>query len=372
MSRVLVVFPVSDVGGGENVMLNLIRFRERRDLDYTALIVSDQDGPLNDSLTSLGVPHVRVARGRMRNPLSVIRAIAGIRRAIWQLRPDVLLSNSSQGFLYARWAAGNRVPTALYFMSVPQNGRLSPLDALVTRAPPNTVFAASNAIKHALEQRGLRNVSTIRHGAAEPAATADGRAATARRLEQLGIPADARIVLMPGRLQRWKGQGAFVQAFALIAAEVPDVYAVILGETMFGHEQDFKAELEDEIRRLGLEKRIYLAGHAAIAPWLERSACVVHASLSPDAFPNVCIEALAARRPLVTNTECGIAEILAAGTDALVVPPRSIDALSAAIRDVLADSARAARIADAGYRQYAAHCTPSHMVRPIERLLCAL
>jgi glycosyltransferase involved in cell wall biosynthesis len=370
--KVLVVFPVSEVGGGENVMLNLIRFRERRDLDYTALIVSDHDGPLNDGLTALAVPHVRVARGRMRNPLSLMRAIADVRKAIWHFRPDVLLSNSSQGFLYARWAAGGRAPTALYFMSVPQNGRLSMLDSLVTRTPPTTVFAPSNTIKHALEHRGMRNVTTIRHGAPEPAATADACAAMASRLEQLEIPADARVVLMPGRLQRWKGQASFVEAFAPIAAAVPDVHGVILGDALFGLDQDFKAELEGEIRRLGLHKRVHLAGHASIAPWLERSACVVHASLTPDAFPNVCIEALATRRPLVTNTECGVAEILTSGTDAWVVPPRSIDALSAAIHDVLADPARAARVADSGYRQYAAHCTPSHMVRPIERALCAL
>ena len=51
---------------------------------------------------------------------------------------------------------------------------------------------------------------------------------------------------------------------------------------------------------------------------------------------------------------------------------RDIDALSAAIGEVLSDPARALLVADAGYRRYAEHCTPSHMVQPIERELCAL
>jgi glycosyltransferase involved in cell wall biosynthesis len=370
--KVLVVFPVSEVGGGENVMLNLIRFRERRDLDYAALIVSDTDGPLNERLTALGVPHIRVPRGRMRQPLSLIKAIGAVRKAIRRMRPDVLLANSSQGFLYARWAASPPVASALYFMSVPAERRLAPLDALVRRTPPDRIFAASNFIKRALERRGMANAVTVYHGAPEPIATPDGRAALAQRMTELEIPEDARIVILPGRLQRWKGQLAFVRAFAPVAQAFPAAHGVILGEALFGREQDFKAELESEIRRLHLEKRVHLAGHQAIAPWLERASCVVHASLMPDAFPNVCIEALAARRPLVTNSDCGVAEILTAGVDAWVVHPGDVDVLSAAIRDVLSDPARAGQVAQSGYRQYAAHCTPSHMVRPIERELCAL
>jgi glycosyltransferase involved in cell wall biosynthesis len=370
--KVLIVFPVSEVGGGENVLLNLVRFRERRDLDYSALLVADNDGPLNEKLTELGVPHSRVPRGRMGNPLALLRAVRVVRKALWRIRPDVVLVNSSQAYLYARWATGGRVPGVLYFMSVPADGEFAPLDRLAWQTPPHAVFAASNAIKRALEKRRVRNVSTVYHGAPEPSATDEQRASVSARLQQLGIPQGARIILMPGRLQRWKGQLAFVRAFATIAAEFPDAHGVILGGALFGHEKEFTNELESEIRRLDLGTRVHLAGHDVIAPWLERAACVVHASQTPDAFPNVCIEALAARRPLVTNTECGVAEILTTGRDAWVVPPRDDDAIGAAIRDVLRDPARAAGIADAGYQRYAEHCTPLHMVRPIETALCAL
>lgn len=372
MPKALIVCPVSEVGGGENVLLNLVRFRERRDLDYSALIVSDADGPLNHRLAELAVPHTRVPRGRMRNPLSLVRAVRGIREAVGHFRPDVFIANSSQGYLYARWATAGRLAGALYFMSVPEDGRFSPLDNLVWRAPPQRVFAASNAIRRALEDRRVRHVSTVYHGAPEPVATPAERIAVVRRLAELAVPPGARIFLMPGRLQRWKGQLAFVRAFAPIADAAPDVHGVILGGALFGREEDFRLEIVAEIRRLGLERRVHLAGQDAIAPWLERAACVVHTSLAPDAFPHVCIEALAARRPLITNTACGVAEILAAGTDAWVVPPRDIDALTAAMRDVLRDPERAARVADAGYLRYTEYCTPSHMVRPIERALCAL
>ncbi len=358
------------MGGGEQVLLNLIRFRER-DLDYHALIISDTDGPLNERLSELGVPHGRINRGRMRNPLTLARTVRAARAAISRVGPHVLLSNSSQAHLYGRIASGGRVPTALYFMSVP-SGRLAPLDELTWRLPPDRVFAASNAIAGKLRRRGVRHVSTVYHGVPEPSATPGDRAALARRLGELAIPERARMVLMPGRLQRWKGQLAFIRAFHPVASRDPDAHAVILGGAMFGREQQLGRELEAEIQRLGLQTRVHLAGHQPVAAWLERAACIVHASLDADAFPNVCVEALAARRPLVTNRESGVAEILTTGLHAWVVPPRNEGALSEAIQDVLSDPARAARVAESGYRQYQKHCTPAHMVRPIEAELCIM
>lgn len=372
MPKVLLVFPVSEIGGGENVLLNLVRFRERADIDYSALILSDVDGPLRGALTELGVPHVTIPRGRMRRPLALVRALRAARKEISRAGSDVLLSNSSQGYLYARWASAGRVAGALYFMSVPAHGTAPALDAAVWRMPPDRIFAASETIKRALEQRGMTNVCTVYHGVPEPSTTPEQRHQLAGRLGTMGIPPDARIVLMPGRLQRWKGQLAFVRAFAPVAAAHSGVHGVILGGALFGRENEFTHELAAEICRLRLETRVHLAGHDAIAPWLERASCVVHASQAPDAFPNVCIEALAAHRPLITNTECGVAEILTHGRDAWVVRPRDDEALSRAMCDVLNDPHGAERIAEAGYETYTRRCTPSHMVRPIEAALCAL
>ena len=177
---------------------------------------------------------------------------------------------------------------------------------------------------------------------------------------------------MPGRLQRWKGQLVFVRAFAEVARAYPHAHGICLGGTLFGREAGFRDELLSEIQRLGLETRIHLPGQEPIAPWLQRAACVVHASIQPDAFPNVCIEALASRRALITNTACGVAEILVHGRDAWVVGPDDAGALGRAISEALGDARLATRIAEAGYLRYTEHCTPPQMVRPIESKLSAL
>jgi glycosyltransferase involved in cell wall biosynthesis len=372
--KVLLVSPVGDIGGGEVVLLNLVRFRERQDLEYAALIISDSGGPLAAAFDECGVPSARVARGRMANPFGLRSTLAAIRGEIDRLKPDVVLANSSQGYLYARWAAGSRQPTALYFMSVPDAvlWRNGILEILARWSPPDALLAASAAIQRGLEGCGFREVSMVHHGVPEPVARPGERAAVDARLGKMGVSPRAPMVLMPGRLQRWKGQMVFVRAFAEVARACPDAHGVCLGDALFGRETGFRDELHAEIRRLGLEGRMHLPGQDAIAPWLERAACVIHASTQPDAFPNVCIEALASRRPLITNTACGVAEILIAGRDAWVVPPSDEAALSGAIIDALRDRRRAAAVAEAGYRAYQEHCTPSHMVRPIERVLVDL
>jgi hypothetical protein len=63
-----------------------------------------------------------------------------------------------------------------------------------------------------------------------------------------------------------------------------------------------------------------------VAPWLDRAAIVVHASLTAD-LPECLHRALASKRALVTNTLAGTSEILENGRDAMVVRRRCRGAL---------------------------------------------
>jgi glycosyltransferase involved in cell wall biosynthesis len=188
-------------------------------------------------------------------------------------------------------------------------------------------------------------------------------------LAERGVPRNAPVVLMPGRLQAWKGQRLFLQAFADVHAAHPGAHAVCLGSALFGLDPDYPRQLADDVRKRGLDSHFHLVPHQSVAPWLDRAAIVVHASLTADAFPNVCIEALASKRALVTNTLAGTSEILDNGRDAMVVPAVDVAALSSAIRDLLDNRAQREQIAEAGYRTYLRTCTPEHMVDAIESSL---
>ena len=284
----------------------------------------------------------------------------------------MLLSNSAQGFLYGRLATVRLgLPGALYQMSVPDirwwhNG---PLDWLTPVARPDLVFAASNAIRDRVADWSSNPVRTVYHGTPVPIADVNGVARVEHELAERGVPREAPVVLMPGRLQAWKGQRLFLQAFADVHAAHPEAHAVCLGSALFGLDPDYPRQLADDVRARGLDSHFHLVPHQSVAPWLDRAAIVVHASLTADAFPNVCIEALASKRALVTNTLAGTSEILENGRDARVVPATDAAALSGAIRDLLDDGMRREQMAEAGYRTYLRTCTPEHMVDAIESSL---
>jgi glycosyltransferase involved in cell wall biosynthesis len=191
-------------------------------------------------------------------------------------------------------------------------------------------------------------------------------------LAQQGVSPDDPVILLPARLQPWKGQHVLLAALPAVLQACPQAHAVLLGGTLFGHNQDYPEQLRRTIAALGLTRRVHLLGHQPVRAWLERASVVVHCSTGPDPFPNVCIEALAAERPLITNTLSGTAEILSDGVDALVVEPNNPGALSQALVTLLTRPAAAAAMAARGHQRYLATCTPSHMVRPIEAALTSL
>jgi glycosyltransferase involved in cell wall biosynthesis len=372
--RVLHVFPVEDVGGAEQVSLNLMRHRQDARFEHHAVILAARPGPLGEALTAAGVPFMHVARGRMRDVRALLRARSGLRRAVRAIAPDWVLANSPQGFLYARLAVPFGLPrVALYYMTVPRPRLLAnpALDILMALARPAMTFTASRRIAATLSAWGLPHVEAVHHGAAAPVTDGDLRATRDRLLGDAGVPPGAPIVLLPGRLQRWKGQHVLMTAMPAILARVPDAHAVLLGGALFGMEPGYRPEVASLARRLGVGDRVHLVGHHPVAAWLERAAVVVHASIAPDPFPNVCIEALAAGRPLVTTNESGICEIVDNEVHALIVPPGDPGALAGAITRVLRDDALAARLAAAGVARHRSRATADLMAARIEHALCA-
>lgn len=375
MTRILHLFPVSEIGGAETVLLNLMRFRERPDIEHRAVIAAAESGPLGAALTRAGVPWQHVPRGRMRWPGSLWRVCRRFRRIVQESGAEVVLTNSPQGFLYARWATlGLRVPVALYYMTVPQR-RLwhnGPLDILAAKSRPAATFTASDAIKRIVTGWGLSNVQTVYHGVSVEALGTSAIRERDEQLSRLGIGPTDPIVLLPGRLQAWKGQHVLVAAFPEVLKACPNAHAVLIGGSLFGQDPEYAACLTRQIAALSVTDRVHLAGHQPPSAWLDRANVVVHASTGPDPFPLVCIEALATRRPLITNRLSGTCEILAEGRDAVIVEPNDPAALARGVIQVLTDREKARRMAEAGYRRYLAACTPASMVRAIETALVDL
>jgi glycosyltransferase involved in cell wall biosynthesis len=143
-------------------------------------------------------------------------------------------------------------------------------------------------------------------------------------------PAAPRAVCV-GRLCVDKAQNLLVEAAARLAAEDRQFELVLVGDG------DLRPLVEERIRSLGLEGRVQLRGWLGgegVRAEIRAARCLVLPSLA-EGLPVVLMEALALGRPVISTTVAGIPELVEPGRNGWLVPPGSVDALAAALREAL-------------------------------------
>lgn len=150
--------------------------------------------------------------------------------------------------------------------------------------------------------------------------------------EEWRLPADSDIVMLPGRLTRWKGHHVFVEALAKIHR--PNVFGVIIGSDQ--GRTAYRKELEDFIQEKGLGGHIRMVDHCEDLPAaFMLSSIIVSASTEPEGFGRIPVEAQAMGRPIIATNHGGACETVISGETGWLVPPGDSSALARRIEDVL-------------------------------------
>ena len=126
---------------------------------------------------------------------------------------------------------------------------------------------------------------------------------------QWRVPDDVKIVMLPGRLTRWKGGLDFIEAVARLGRR--DLCCLLVGAEQ---RAGFRRELEAAIERLGLVGLFRIVDHCSDMPAAYMlSDVVVSASNEPEGFGRVIIEAQAMGRPVVATDHGGARETILPG-----------------------------------------------------------
>lgn len=149
------------------------------------------------------------------------------------------------------------------------------------------------------------------------------------RLE-LGIPADATIILAVGSLIRRKGQDILLQALYRLGASCR-------AHLLIASDGPERAHLERLTTELGLQAQVHFLGYYRNLPDLYRACDIVVLASRADAFGLVLAEAGYFSRPVVSTAVGGIPEVIADGSTGLLVPPDDPGALAGALSRLLAD-----------------------------------
>ncbi len=121
------------------------------------------------------------------------------------------------------------------------------------------------------------------------------------------IPEDMPVIMLPGRLTRWKGQLLMLEALSLMKHK--DVRCLFVGSDQ-GRKR-YRRELEKKAKKLGLTAVVHFVDHCSemdVAYML--SDIVVSASTDPEAFGRVVPEAQAMGRIVVGPDHGGATETI--------------------------------------------------------------
>jgi len=154
--------------------------------------------------------------------------------------------------------------------------------------------------------------------------------------QDLGLPAEAPILLFFGQIKKVKGLEVLLQALPRLAERYPDARLVIAGK-VWGDDWSRYAAL---IEALDLDERLHL--HLRHISDEEVASFFVAADVVALPYHHVyqsgvLLMALSYGRPVVATRVGGLAEVVQDGQNGYLVPPHDPEALALALDHVLAD-----------------------------------
>jgi L-malate glycosyltransferase len=319
------------LGGAENAMLMLLESLDR-DAWRPTLLLEDAAGvePIRAAAEALDVPVRMVAPLPL--GLAGARRVPALARLLRRDRPDVFHAHMSSP-MAAKWglaaAVVAGVPAVLGTVQVisqyfPDRSARWQLRLLARRV--GRYLAVSRAIAAELVTRYRWPAAKVEvvHNAVE-VERFGGEAPPGLR-EELGA-SGRPLVLTSARLSDQKGHPTLFEA----ARQVPEAIFALAGE---GPE---RGHLEELAERLGVADRVRFLGRRDDVPQLLAAADVFALPSLYEGTSLAVLEAMAARRAVVSSAIGGTEEQIEDGRNGLLVPPGDADALAAALRRLLGD-----------------------------------
>lgn len=300
-------------------------------------IVASEGGPMVREIERAGGTHITLPLGS-KNPFAIRRNIGRLAEVIEQNNVALVHARSrapAWSAYYAAQRTGRPFVTTFHGTYNSGNKIKRWYNSVMTRGV--RVIAISDFIgRHLVEEYGTdpARIRVIPRGidtfSFDPAKVSQERVIALAR--DWRLPDGMSIVMLPGRLTRWKGQTLLVEAMARLGRS--DVCCLLVGSDQ--GRSNYRQELEELVRARGLEGQVRAVDHCRDMPAAFMLAdVVVSASTDPEAFGRVVAEAQAMGRPVVAPDHGGAREIVVPGETGFLFKPGDVDALAESIRSVL-------------------------------------
>jgi glycosyltransferase involved in cell wall biosynthesis len=331
-------------GAQENTILSCQAIQDRFEVLLITGPPEGREGSLIEDARRRGID-VRVIDELVR-PVSPSRDAAAFRRLRGMFEsghPDIVHTHSSKAGILGRAAAWcAKVPVIVHTnhglpfyddQPLPLRAFYWALEKLASRVTDAVVCVGEEMRRKSIAARlGPAEQFEVIYSGIETelfVEAADTRAC-------LGIPADVPVIGIVSRMAKHKGHRYLVEAAP------PGVHLLFVGD---GEERE---SIESLVAARGLKATF--AGHVppeAVPDLIASMDVVVHPSLW-EGLPRAAVQALLVGRPVVAFDCDGASEVVIDGVTGRLVPPKSVDALSSALREILGRSDRGRSLGLAG------------------------
>ncbi len=330
---VIQMLPELESGGVERGVLETGAYLHRN--GHRSIVISG-GGRLVPKLEASGSEHVCWDVGK-KSP-SALKYVAPLRSMLAKERVDILHLRS-------------RVPAWLGFMaakSLPQSHRPGIITTFhgfysvhfgsSIMARGDRVIAISDFIaEHILDNYKVdRDKITVIHRGFDaehfnPDAVSSERIAKLKK--HWGIEDNkSPVIMLPARITGWKGHGLFLEALSQI--KDMDFCAICVGDTE--DNPAYTETLREEVDRLELAGKVVFAGHCDdMAAALMTADVAASASIEPEAFGRVAVEAQAMGIPVIATSHGGSLETVLDGKTGWLVDHENPAEMAKALSDAI-------------------------------------
>jgi glycosyltransferase involved in cell wall biosynthesis len=355
--KIIQILPALDAGGVERGTVEFARELVRR--GHESIVISN-GGRQVERLEAEGSRHIRMPVHR--KSLRSLAQVRTLRRLLADLQPDIIHVRS-RAPAWLAWLAWRKLPAATrprLVSTVHGMYSVNAYSAIMTRT--EHVIAISDCVHDYITQNygvPAERITRIYRGLDPGVFKQDSDDHDWREQLFSEYPQfrDKRLLLMPGRLSRWKGQEAFLDAMQRLGQLRSDCHGVVVGAAET-NKQHYRKELLDKRHSLGLDQQVTFVGHRSdIQSFYRLADLCCHLSNKAEPFGRTVPEALACGCPVIAYDRGGASESLHAAFPEGLVEADNVDAFARRADELLHRDAADIRLPEQFFLQHQTEAT---------------
>ena len=341
MKTILQILPSLDKinGGVERGTLDIAR--ELSERKYNSVIISS-GGEMADRYKYKGVSHYKIEINK-KGLINFFSSRDKLRKLLDQIKPDLVHVRSRwPSFCFTSEIKKRKIPyVTTYHGTYSGNNNYFKRNYNRAMVDGDKVIAISDFISNEIIKyfpKAKNKIVVIHRGIDtkyfDPKSINETRKLNA--ITSLGLYESPHIILLPGRITRWKGHLVAIKSAKIIKDLRPDLNFVFLIVGSHQNRDGYKNNLNKQLKKNGLESNVIFTGSKIDMPAIYTLADIVlSTSIEPEAFGRVSCEASSMTKPVIASNLGASKDIILNNKTGRLVNPNDEKNLAEKILEVL-------------------------------------